>query len=121
MLGLNLLPTFVGGLPAPPRNGEALRYLTPEMRRAMARELLNKQRDQLRRLVRLLYGDRRESDDQNGEDDSDRQPDQVLLDEETGRRAAGQLARVARMLYLLEELLAMQDYTFSRIGTFSKG
>jgi hypothetical protein len=31
------------------------------------------------------------------------------------------LATAVRMLYVLEELLAMQDYTFSRMGTFAKG
>jgi hypothetical protein len=37
------------------------------------------------------------------------------------QRERERLATTVRMLYLLEELLAMQDYAFSRMGTFAKG
>ena len=36
-------------------------------------------------------------------------------------QAAAELDRTARMLDILEELLAMQDYTISQMGTFAQG
>jgi hypothetical protein len=41
--------------------------------------------------------------------------------EEGLRYRRERLATAVRMLYLLEELLTMQDYAFSRMGTFAKG
>ena len=35
LLGLNLNPLMLGAFPPPPRNAEALRHLTPSMRRAI--------------------------------------------------------------------------------------
>ena len=36
-------------------------------------------------------------------------------------RATGELDKTARMLDILDEMLAMQDYTISQIGTFTQG
>ena len=122
LLGLNLQPTMAGALLAPPGNTDFLRHMTPVMRRNAVRELLSKQREQMRRLVmRLQSGsdDRRRGDDRG--ESSNSLDEQEAGDEFANRPECLQLATAARMLYLLEELLAMQDYTFSRMGTFSKG
>ena len=121
LLGLNLQPTMAGALLAPPGNTDFLRHMTPVMRRNAVRELLSKQREQMRRLVmRIQSGsDDRGRRDNRGESDS--LDGQEAGDEFANRPECLQLATAARMLYLLEELLAMQDYTFSRMGTFSKG
>lgn len=120
LLGLNLQPTMIGAFLAPPGNSEALRHLTPTMRRATVRSLLIKQRAQMRRLVRLLDRDSDErhsnEDDEQTRDAFDQQPRNLPYEKERG-----QLASAVGMLCLLEELLAMQDYTISRMGTFSKG
>jgi hypothetical protein len=122
LLGLNLQPTMAGALLAPPGNTDFLRHMTPLMRRNAVRELLSKQREQMRRLAtRFQIG----SDDQKRRDNRDgeyySQDEQETGDELPNGREYLQLATAARMLYLVEELLAMQDYTFSRMGTFSKG
>ena len=122
LLGLNLQPTMAGALLAPPGNTDFLRHMTPIMRRNAVRELLSKQREQMRRLaMRLQIG----SDNQKRRDDRDNEYDRSdehdATDDLPNGREYLQLATAARMLYLLEELLAMQDYTFSRMGTFSKG
>jgi hypothetical protein len=123
LLGLNHLPTVLGAFPSPPGNLEALRKMTPALRRQTVRELLNKQRSQMQRLVTLL---KRDSEEEEREDEEDANPYESLNevaknDELPNEREWNQLANAARMLMLLEELLAMQDYTLSRIGTFSKG
>ncbi len=51
LLGLNQQPSVLGGLLAPPGNLEALRHLSPVMRRKILRTLLAKQKNQMRRLV----------------------------------------------------------------------
>jgi hypothetical protein len=123
LLGLNQLPTITGAFPAPPGNLEALRKMTPALRRQTVRQLLNKQRLQMQRLVSLL---KRDSDEDQRQDEENRNPYESFNevaenDEVPNEREWNQLASAARMLMLLEELLAMQDYTLSRIGTFSKG
>src|SRR5918997_1248734 len=57
LLGLNRLPTAVGALAAPPGNSEALRHMTPTMRRTIMRGLLDKQREKMRRLALVLRGE----------------------------------------------------------------
>ena len=116
LLGLNRQPTIAGALAAPPGNSEALRHMTPTMRRTIMRNLLDKQRERVRRLAYLV---RREG----GREDSARQDDEnpSAPDEEQLERARLELGHAARMLDLLEELLAMQDYTISQMGTFSQG
>jgi len=124
MLGLNLQPTMAGALLAPPGNTDFLRHMTPSMRRNAVRELLNKQREQMRRLViRLQSGsdNPRRRGDREDRDEADYLDQPEEGSELPNSRECLQLANAARMLYLLEELLAMQDYTFSRMGTFSKG
>ena len=64
LLGLNRQPTMLGVLAAPPGNAEALRHMTPTMRRTLMRNLLDKQRGQMRRLAQLM---RRERDGRDGE------------------------------------------------------
>jgi hypothetical protein len=131
LLGLNRQPTIVGALGAPPGNGEALRHMTPTMRRAVMRGLLDKQREKMRRLA---YALRREHDAEEGEggEQSERDGGQrsygrelsvvlAALDEAQLESARLELGNTARMLELLEELLAMQDYTISQMGTFSHG
>lgn len=131
LLGLNRQPTMVGALAPPPGNAEALRHMTPTMRRTLMRNLLDKQRTQMRRLAHLM---RRERDGRGGGDDDEespedeRQPPQLeaagasaLTDEAQGARARAELGSAARMLDLLDEMLAMQDYAVSQMGTFSQG
>lgn len=129
LLGLNRLPTTAGALAAPPGNSEALRHMTPTMRRTIMRNLLDKQRGRMRRLAHLLRrGERDGEDGGRGESDEGRGSfaDEMFgatlaLDEAQIERARLELGHSARMLDLLEELLAMQDYAISQMGTFSQG
>lgn len=125
LLGLNRQPTMAGALPPPPGNAEALRHMTPTMRRTLMRNLLDKQRAQMRRLAHLM---RRERDGQGQEgetrDDGSAAEFEASLappDEAQRARARAELGSAARMLDLLDELLAMQDYAVSQMGTFSQG
>jgi hypothetical protein len=130
LLGLNRQPTMVGALAPPPGNAEALRHMTPTMRRTLMRNLLDKQRTQMRRLAHLM---RRERDGRGGGDgeespEDERQPFQLETtdalpptDEAQRARARAELGNAARMLDLLDELLVMQDYAVSQMGTFSQG
>jgi len=127
LLGLNRQPTMAGALPPPPGNAEALRHMTPTMRRTLMRNLLDKQRSQMRRLAQLM---RRERDGQGQEEEARDdgsapgfEPASALAppDEAQSARARAELGSAARMLDLLDELLAMQDYAVSQMGTFSQG
>jgi hypothetical protein len=129
LLGLNRQPTAAGALAAPPGNSEALRHLTPAMRRAVMRNLLNKQREQMRHLAALVRRERQDlaggSGDGGDEEGSETRPEAAsdpLGPEATQlARARDELGRAACMLDLLDELLAMQDYAISQMGTFSRG
>lgn len=125
LLGLDLRPTMVGALAPPPGNSEFIRHLSPQMRRAMMRKMLSKQRERMRRLARFLRG--REQPDENANQESEREsftemiaeplePNQAQL-----TKAIAEIDKTARMLDILDEMLAMQDYTISQIGTFSQG
>jgi hypothetical protein len=128
LLGLNRRPTVMGALAAPPGNAEALRHMTPTMRRTLMRNLLDKQRAQMRRLAQNM---RRGRDGRGGGEESaedERQHPQLEgtdalspADEAQLARARAELGSAARMLDLLDELLAMQDYAISQMGTFSQG
>jgi hypothetical protein len=141
LLGLDLQPTVMGALLAPPGNSEALRYLTPALRRAALRSALLKQRSQMRRLFALLQ---QGADDDHGDyfedSDGDRYDETVSLElgGETGKitryyagihtakqylrhREHYELIVVGRMLCLLEDLSALEDYMLDRMGAFSKG
>ncbi|HLM55268.1 MAG TPA: hypothetical protein VK422_04015 [Pyrinomonadaceae bacterium] len=130
LLGLNRQPTILGALSPPPGNAEALRHMTPTMRRTMMRNLLDRQRGQMRGLARLM---RRERDGRGGGGDGEESPDDegrpdrfeatalTPPDEAQRTRARAELGSAARMLDLLDELLAMQDYAVSQMGTFSQG
>ncbi|HKE59239.1 MAG TPA: hypothetical protein VKB46_21165 [Pyrinomonadaceae bacterium] len=117
LLGLDLQPSIPGAFIAPPGNTEALRHMTVTMRRTAMRNLLLKQRDRMRRLQGRLQRENGENEEQ--EDDAYPEASaEVLRQTEKARR---ELTRAGAMLTLLEELLAMQDYTISQMGTFSKG
>lgn len=128
LLGLDLRPTMTGLLAAPPGNSEFLRHLSPQARRTIMRKMLDKQRERMRRLARFLR-DRRDESEGNGngefkEGESfleviSREP--VELDGAKLSRATRELEKTALMLNILDEMLAMQDYTISQIGTFSQG
>lgn len=123
LLGLDLRPTMTGLLTAPPGNLEFMRHLSPQARRTLMRKMLGKQRERMRRLARYLR-DRR--DETNGEDDDRESFLEVItepgeIDRSQLGRATSELERAARMLNILDEMLAMQDYTISQIGTFSQG
>lgn len=127
LLGLDRQPSIVGALTAPPGNLEALRHMTPVMRRTIMRHLLDKQRARLRTLSRPL----RRRDGRDGEESGAEEGDEnfnedffrdlAAPDEIQTERARDELGRTARMLALLDELLVMQDYTLSQMGTFSQG
>lgn len=128
LLGLDLRPTMTGVLAAPPGNSEFLRHLSPQVRRTIMRKMLNKQRERMRRLARYLR-DRRDESEENGDgnDEFERESflevisDPVELDQNQISRATKELEKTALMLNILDEMLAMQDYTISQIGTFSQG
>jgi hypothetical protein len=120
LLGLDRQPSIVGAFSPPPGNSEALRHMTPTMRRTAMRNLLQKQRERMLRLESRLQ---REEDEDRGEHDED----EFGINEkpEVGTtqlgRARRELSHAVLMLTLLEDLLVMQDYTVSQMGTFSKG
>jgi hypothetical protein len=126
LLGLDLRPTMTGVLAAPPGNTEFLRHLTPQARRAIMRKMLNKQRERMRRLARYLR-DRRDENNETSDGDPESESfleviaEPVELDRTQISRATGELEKAARMLNILDEMLAMQDYTISQIGTFTQG
>ncbi len=131
LLGLNQTPTLMGALAPPPGNSEALRHMTPTMRRTVMRNLLDKQRGRLRGLAQTLRRERDRRDEESGgerrRDDAEQslteeiQGREALLGDEQAERARLELGRAAQMLDLLGELLAMQDYAISQMGTFSQG
>ena len=61
-----------------------------------------------------IEGKRDDSNDYALGDKSEGGPSQLV-------RARRELGHAVLMLSLLEELLVMQDYTVSQMGTFSKG
>lgn len=127
LLGLDLRPTVTGLLAPPPGNTEFLRNLSPQMRRSLMRKMLGKQREKMRRLARFV---RKNSDGEEGSDETKDEMRESFIDvisdpasfsTEQLSRASVDLDRTARMLDVLEELLAMQDYTISQMGTFAQG
>jgi hypothetical protein len=126
LLGLDLQPTMLGVLAPPPGNNEALRSLTPTMRRKIMRNLLGKQRERMRRLTGSL---RRQRDDQSDEDTADSNGESFaammledyILTMDQMDRATDELSKMAKMLDVLDEMLGMQDFTISQTGTFSQG
>ncbi len=128
LLGLDMRPTMLGVLVAPPGNSDFLRHITPTMRRTILRNMLSRQRKRMRRLARFLREekDQQESEDQNRENEPDESflevvSEPLMLEQTEVGRAIDELGRTAKMLDVLDELLAMQDYTISQIGTFSQG
>jgi hypothetical protein len=133
LLGLNRQPSALGVLVAPPGNLEMLRHLAPASRRKILRDLLSKQRGQMRRLVAVMRdGDSQpenNSDEENFEPENSSDSAQISpIDSSAGnalkfynRRAVRDLEATTKMLDLLDELLGMQDYTLSQMGTFAQG
>ena len=131
LLGLNQQPSMLGGLLAPPGNLEALRHLTPTTRRKILRDLLSKQKNQMRRLVAVARDDEQhqQQDDQPPENEiaeTVEEVNSIQPQRETSlgfhnQRVYQDLAAATKMLDLLDELLNMQDYTLSQIGSFSQG
>ncbi len=127
LLGLDLRPTMTGALTAPPGNSEFLRHLSPQARRTIMRKMLNKQREKMRRLARYLRERHDEAEDENSNGEYEQETflqvisDPVELDRGQISRATGELEKTALMLNILDEMLAMQDYTISQMGSFSQG
>jgi hypothetical protein len=130
LLGLDLRPTMTGALAPPPGNSEFLRHVSPQMRRTIMRKMLNKQRERMRKLARYLRDRRDETEDGNGEEERESFLEVIAekmrlqeynADKNQIIRATGELDKTARMLDILDEMLAMQDYTISQIGTFTQG
>lgn len=130
LLGLDLRPTMTGTLAPPPGNSEFLRHVSPQMRRTIMRKMLDKQRERMRKLARYLRDRRDETKDGNGEQDRESfleviaekmHLEEYNADKNQIIRATGELDKTARMLDILDEMLAMQDYTISQIGTFTQG
>ncbi len=127
LLGLNLQPSIIGAFSAPPGNIEALRHMTPIMRRTILMSLLQRQRLRMRHLARVLRRDERSRDDEDAAADEQRgfaeelSEDLVVIDDQQRERASNELVSAARMLDLLDELLAMQDYTLGQMGSFAHG
>lgn len=127
LLGLDWQPPLLGAFPAPPGNVEALRHLTPDMRRAVLRSLLSKQRGRMRHLSQMLRLSRGHDGgrDEGGEgerDEAEPQAEGAPVTHTAGiEQARGQLSAALKMLDLLEDLHSMQDYILSQMLTFSKG
>ena len=132
LLGLNRQPSTLGVLLAPPGNLESLRHLTPAMRRNVLRTLLSKQRNQMRQLVAVMRdeGRNQQQPDEENQDAGNENDSPPLLPEAPvstvaanfyNQRALQDLEATTRMLDLLDELLGMQDYTLSQMGTFAQG
>jgi hypothetical protein len=125
LLGLDLRPTMTGVLSPPPGNVEFLRHLSPQARRTIMWKMLNKQREKMRRLARYLRDRRDEASGDGGENEGETFleviSEPVELDRAKLQRATGELEKAARMLNILDEMLAMQDYTISQMGTFTQG
>ena len=126
LLGLDLRPTMTGVLSAPPGNVEFLRHLSPQARRTIMRKMLNKQRERMRRLARYLR-DRRDENSGDAKSENEGESFLEVINEPVEQdrvkltRATVELEKAARMLNILDEMLAMQDYTISQIGTFTQG
>lgn len=127
LLGLNQQPSMLGVILPPPGNLEALRHLSPAMRRTILRNLLSKQRGQMRQLVAVVRDDEEHHQHQ---DEEHQQPENEALNENNelilpsefhNQRALRDLEATTKMLDLLDELLGMQDYTLSQMGTFAQG
>ena len=125
LLGLDLRPTMPGALVSPPGNIDFLRRLSPTMRRTMMRNMLQRQREKMKRLARFL---KRERDSRGGgrNADDDREllaefGDLARLSPVDIERSIDELGRSARMLDILDELLVLQDHTISQMGTFAQG
>ena len=110
LLGLDRQPSILGAFSPPPGNSEALRHMTPTMRRTAMRNLLQRQRERMLRLESRL-----KREEEEGQDDGDERDGHEL------RRARRELDHTVHMLSLLDNLLVMQDETISQMGTFSKG
>lgn len=131
LLGLHRQPTMLGILTAPPGNVEMLRHLPPASRRKILRDLLTKQREQMRRLASVMRDDGQSPDDDADDENQpfENSPAELLAagsSDDTAikfynRRALRDVAATTRMLDLLDELLGMQDYTLSQMGTFTQG
>lgn len=130
LLGLHLQPTVVGALAAPPGNMEALRHLTPAMRRMAMRNMLSKQRERTRKLAQFVRRQRDQHEDADDNNSSGRQKEETFIalltdgfeaSDEQVNRATEELVAMAKMLDLLDEMLVLQDYTISQMGAFAQG
>lgn len=127
LLGLNRQPSVLGGLLAPPGNLEALRHLSPTMRRKILRTLLAKQRSQMRRLVAVARDEKQHRQEEQDEPTNESENLTPIAENNSNeldfynRRVYQDLASTTKMLDLLDELLNMQDYTLSQMGTFAQG
>ncbi|HEX8455944.1 MAG TPA: hypothetical protein VF656_01380 [Pyrinomonadaceae bacterium] len=131
LLGLNQQPSVLGAFAAPPGNSEALRHMSPTMRRTIMRGLVEKQRLRLRRLARHLRQEQdggQEGAGDEAQEDGERltladefMSDSAAPDAAQLVRARAELTSAARMLDLLDELLVMQDCALSQMGAFAQG
>ena len=64
LLGLDQRPTILGILPPPVGNQEALKHLSPAMRRTILRNLINKQRDKMKHLAFFVRKLKDEAEDE---------------------------------------------------------
>lgn len=122
LLGLDQQPTMRGAFLAPPGNSEALRHMTPLKRRTIMHGLLKKQRVRLRSVVRFDEGEDEGGGGQGGNPmrepfNGELSADFPDLSPEQLARARRELRHVAGMLNLLNEMLSMQDYVLSHVGT----
>ena len=127
LLGLNQQPSVLGGLLAPPGNLEALRHLSPVLRRKILRNLLAKQKNQMRRLVAVARDEKESYHERSNEPPDEAENFAPDVENEANalefynRRVYQDLAATTKMLDLLDELLNMQDYTLSQMGSFAPG
>lgn len=128
LLGLNQQPSMLGVLLAPPGNLETLRHLSPAMRRKILRDLLSKQRDQIRHFVAVMRDEKQNQQEHSDEENQEETDSSKLLPSAKSnssaiynQRALKDLDAATKMLDLLDEILGMQDYTLSQMGTFAQG
>ncbi len=114
LLGLDLRPTMVGAMAPPPGNSEFLRHISPQMRRTMMRKMLSKQRERMRRLARFLREREQSGEGESNESDPESFTEMISepleLNQIQMTKAIGDIDKTARMLDILDEMLAMQDY-----------
>jgi len=125
LLGLDKQPTELGVLAPPPGSADFLSDLSSSKRRTMLREVMNRQRLEMRRLSEFLKREKNLTEDsirlQASTLEAKNLEEAETADNSELLKAIDDLGKSARMLDVIDDLIKMQDYTLSQIGSYSKG